>query len=382
MAETHGLLTLGQARSWLVRVKEARRGGVASLDVLLRELRDHLKPVAAPAPAAGELSATVEHDLEEYCSLVLAPNRQRSIEWVRYLFRRFIGLLGPDTLMMTVDKTSIRKVIEILILQGHRALAGAILDNVRPFFAWAADTGRIIKDPTASLTRKTFRLPRSRRRRSLKPVELPVFWNALRAAAVGRRRRTCLALQVILLTGVRVGQLCRALWADIDFADATWTIPYALRKRTHPHGEDAEDFVIPLAPQAMDLFRELKRLAGDSPFVLPGKPGTHIGTGTPLEMLHRLFGSRAHAALRALEGGPFTVHDLRRTMRTQLGRLHVPYDIAERCLDHSISDMDETYDQGDHIDERRAAANLLARYLEEFETIPLEVSETPVAQSQ
>jgi integrase len=64
-----------------------------------------------------------------------------------------------------------------------------------------------------------------------------------------------------------------------------------------------------------------------------------------------------------LPGGPASPHDLRRTMRTHLGKLRVPLHIVERCLNHSLGRIVQTYDQGDYLDERREALEKWDAYL-------------------
>jgi hypothetical protein len=55
-------------------------------------------------------------------------------------------------------------------------------------------------------------------------------------------------------------------------------------------------------------------------------------------------------------------------MRTHLGKLRVPPHITERCLNHSLGRIIETYDLGDYIDERREALERWAAYVENLVT--------------
>ena len=48
-------------------------------------------------------------------------------------------------------------------------------------------------------------------------------------------------------------------------------------------------------------------------------------------------------------------HDLRRTARTGLGKLGIAPHIAEKCLNHSLGQMEAIYDRGDYLPERRDA---------------------------
>lgn len=75
------------------------------------------------------------------------------------------------------------------------------------------------------------------------------------------------------------------------------------------------------------------------------------------------------AGMRKLFSGPAplltfpdprpTCHDLRRTLRTGLARLKVPRDVAERCLNHALPEIEAIYNTHDYEDERREA---LARW--------------------
>ena len=59
----------------------------------------------------------------------------------------------------------------------------------------------------------------------------------------------------------------------------------------------------------------------------------------------------------------FTIHDLRRTMRTHLSKLGINRFVAERCLNHKISDVEGIYDAHDYLEERRVALTNWADFL-------------------
>ena len=61
---------------------------------------------------------------------------------------------------------------------------------------------------------------------------------------------------------------------------------------------------------------------------------------------------------------PWTLHDLRRTMRTGLGRLGVDQEIAELMLNHAVSnELQAVYDRGDYWTRRREAADRWAQHV-------------------
>ena len=86
---------------------------------------------------------------------------------------------------------------------------------------------------------------------------------------------------------------------------------------------------MPLSPTALALFRELRDLAKDqdgkdSPWALASEEADcgHYDDKSLGRAMRRLFENKN--PILTLPGGPASPHDLRRTMRTHLGRLKVP----------------------------------------------------------
>lgn len=71
--------------------------------------------------------------------------------------------------------------------------------------------------------------------------------------AAPMRRRSALAIRILLATAVRSAAPYQAKWADVDLEGAQWHIPKS-------NTGAARD--IPLAPFVVDWFRELQSLAG------------------------------------------------------------------------------------------------------------------------
>jgi integrase len=97
--------------------------------------------------------------------------------------------------------------------------------------------------------------------------ELPSFMAALREredSVAGR------ALEFLILTASRSGEVLGAKWEEVDLANATWTIPASRMKAKREHRT-------PLSPTAADLLRELPTEDGNS-FVFIG-PNSDRGLG-------------------------------------------------------------------------------------------------------
>ena len=78
----------------------------------------------------------------------------------------------------------------------------------------------------------------------------------------GGRRETIIAIQLLMLTGVRPGELRLANWHEFNFDDATWAIPKERMKMRKPH-------VVMRSKQTLTLLKQLKQLTGYQALVLP-----------------------------------------------------------------------------------------------------------------
>jgi integrase len=78
------------------------------------------------------------------------------------------------------------------------------------------------------------------------------------------RRQFKLELHLILLTLVGKSEMLLAQWKDVDLEVGEWQIPIEHSKTGRPH-------VVYLSTQGVRLLKELKSLAGDSAWVLPGR---------------------------------------------------------------------------------------------------------------
>lgn len=135
-----------------------------------------------------------------------------------------------------------------------------------------------------------------------------------------------LGLKLILLTMVRKSELQDAVWDEVDFENAVWSIPKERMKRSKPHA-------VYLGEQSLDILVALKTCAGNSRYLLPSR----YDADAPMS---RATFNRVTTAVvvQAKKAGlplePFTVHDLRRTGSTLLNELEFNSDWIEKCLAH------------------------------------------------
>lgn len=230
----------------------------------------------------------------------------------------------------------------------YPALANDLLRYLRALFAFARRRHLITASPVADFSTRLdaggYEKPRDR---ALDRAEIATLLKSIRESETFGRENA-LAIKLLLALCVRKGELLAAEWEEFDL-DGTdrktgpiWRLPVA-RSKTGA-GID-----IPLPPPVVEWLEMLKGAALGSPYVFPARRKDsrsrydHVGLDTLNVALDRLE--------HDLE--PFTLHDLRRTARTQLAALGVRSEVAERCLNHKLKGVEGTYNVHDYFQERR-----------------------------
>ncbi|MBD5646513.1 MAG: integrase arm-type DNA-binding domain-containing protein [Desulfovibrio sp.] len=158
------------------------------------------------------------------------------------------------------------------------------------------------------------------------------------------------ALKIIPYVFVRSEELRAAPWAEIDLEAATWLIPAERMKKRRPHA-------VPLAPQVVKLFRELREFTGNGPLVFPS---TFSATRclTDVGLLN---------ALRRMGYGKevMSIHGFRAMASTLLNEQGYRPDVIEAQLAHAEKNaVRAAYNHADYLPERRAMMEAWADYLD------------------
>jgi integrase len=355
-------VTLSQARARVEQLREARRAGGVELVETQERIAAELRP--QPLPMAN--GKTVGEVAVEWWK-VLDKQRKRGRREAEPVFKKHIDPVIGHLPLVAVKRSHCAEIVERATNTApvHAAKVLALVKQLLDFGArrFADDD---FSNPALSLKAKDFGVRNTKRKRWLNEEEIVAFWQALEPTdgapeTEADRGKMAAALRLLLVTGLRSGELRLARWQHYDSRALTLTIPVAHQKLTPAQAEDATDFVVPLPQLAASLFEQLKRFAGRSPHVLASASAT-AGVYSEKSIgrfMRRLWkgepssGAVPHPTLKKFP--PASPHDLRRTMRTWLGKLGVAPHIAERSLNHRLGRIVETYDQNDYLPERRLA---------------------------
>ena len=179
--------------------------------------------------------------------------------------------------------------------------------------------------------------------------EVSKFVAALRQ----REAIAALALEFLILTAARSGEVLGATWQEIDLTAAVWTLPAERMKAGEQHR-------VPLVPRAVEILRFIRLLHGSDVgnvaiAKLPIFPGQR---GGPLS-------SMALAMLLRRMEVDATIHGFRSSFRDWAGEVSpFPSDLAEMALAHLVGDATErAYRRGDGFAKRRDLMEAWAAFI-------------------
>lgn len=161
------------------------------------------------------------------------------------------------------------------------------------------------------------------------PVDdMPEFWAKLQQA----QGMGALALQFIIMTACRSGEVRGATWDEVDLDKRLWTIPADRMKGGKSH-------VVPLTDEAIELLKNTPRL---SDYLFTGGRGGRMSDGSVSRVPKKL-------------GYQVTAHGFRSTFKDWT-RLHTAYadEVSELALAHVNNDATrKAYARDDLIEKRR-----------------------------
>ena len=171
--------------------------------------------------------------------------------------------------------------------------------------------------------------------------ELPKFLAALRT----RDGVAARALEFLILTAARTGEVTGATWDEIDFKTATWIIPAGRMKGGKEHR-------VPLSDRAIATLRSVPTEDGN-PHIFIAPRSARLSATAMAAVLVRM-GHREDA----------TVHGFRSSFRDWCAEETKHANIVvEMALAHSIGDkVEAAYRRGDLLLKRRALMTEWARY--------------------
>ena len=157
----------------------------------------------------------------------------------------------------SITYRQLASLLDKVYTQGERKPAPTLAVMLRQWisavFRYAQRKYGLENDPTGAL-KDDIKRPKVKHHSTLGKGEIPAFLDSLEGYK--GNKQTKIALNLLLLTFVRPGELRAARWDEIDWRHKEWNIPAERMKMEKPH-------VVPLFRQVLGLLSELQAHTGE-----------------------------------------------------------------------------------------------------------------------
>lgn len=255
------------------------------------------------------------------------------------LMDRRVDAIGPGDVLGVVAP----------IWNSKRETARRVRQRIGAVMRWSVAEGHRIDNPVDAIGAA---LPKEgQRQKHHKALPYAEVGEAIRMIRATRAHlSTRLALEFLILTACRSGEVRGALWSELDLESATWTIPAERMKSSREHR-------VPLSPQALDVLARARESGNSSVLVFPTERGRTMSNSTMSKLLRE---NRVGAV----------PHGFRSSFRDWASeRTDVPGVVAEMALAHVEKDKTvAAYARSDLFERRRKLMAQWADYLGDIGT--------------
>ncbi len=331
------------SKSWLLKYsieKRAREMGLGpAADISLataRGLRDRhralLKQGVDPlehkqAEKAGKaLERAKAITFKDACARYIAANRagwknlKHAAQWEATLKAYAYPLIGALP-VQSIDTALVMAVLDP-IWSVKPETASRVRGRIESVIGAAKARGEFKGENPATwkghldkLLPKTSKVRKVENHAALPYADLPAFMQELRE----REGIAASAMEFLILTAARTGEVLGATWKEIDFAKSVWTIP-------GPRMKNGKEHQVPLCAPAIDVLKRMRKISACD-FIFFGQSSGRSLSNMALLVL-----------LKRMKRTDITSHGFRSTFRDWAAERGYQDPVAEAALAHSVPD--------------------------------------------
>ena len=257
-----------------------------------------------------------------------------------------------------IEASELLACLRRITARGAIETAHRLKDACGQVFRYAIATGDCTRNPASDLRDALPAVPTRHLAAIVDPKHAAELLRAMGDYAGHPVTRAALALSALLF--LRPGELRQMEWTWVDLDSATVTIPAALMKRRRDEKVNGAPHLVPLAPQAVAIFKELRLLTGHGRYVFPS-----LLTGE-----RPMSENTVNVALRRMgfDRETATAHGFRAMARTMAAeRLGIDPQVIEAQLAHAVGDaLGRAYNRTTFADQRRELMVKWADYLDQL----------------
>lgn len=292
---------------------------------------------------------TVELIIRAWYVGYIEKNRKQPLQIKQQIEADIIPLLG-DKNPEQLHPRDITKALDAIVHRGSPVHANKVLSSLKQAFNYAVSRGDMSSNPAVGIRARDIGGLEKPRERYLTADEIKTLWHFLESDTSKMSMSITTSIKIILLTGVRTGELLLATWDEIDFEQSLWTIPAN-------HNKTGLITKIHLSPFTKNLFRELFAQKTSNFIISNFKTGEALSDKAIAKAVNRI---QDRVAIPQ-----WTPHDLRRTFATLMGEaLHIDPVVIEKCLGHKMPQIMATYNKNEMLPHRKEALEKWSSFIE------------------
>ncbi|MGU1062044.1 tyrosine-type recombinase/integrase [Pseudomonas aeruginosa] len=305
--------------------------------------------------------------------LSLEEGRQTSLEQIGRVFKKDVFPVLRHLTIYDITRAHLLDIIAKVEKRGSLSVA----EKLRTWFTQLLTYATVAipnmgENPAKDLDVVAIPLPPVENNPFLRMNELPVMLQTLRKYR--GRLNTQLGLRILLLTGVRTGELRFATPDQFDLDRGLWMIPVArlkqrklLTKKRRKRVTDIPPYIVPLSVQAQEIVRHLlDNLKPAQVYLIPGD----------WYLKKAISENTLNGALKRMGyEDQLTGHGIRATISTALNEIGYPKKWVDAQLSHADPDkVSATYNHAEYVEQRRVMMQDWADRLDLFEQNQVEVA--------
>lgn len=379
-----GIRIGAKARTWFVayrlpsgKQRRFKLGNMSSMgaEEARRQAKARLGKVASGADPAKERAEERRRSKSQVGDLLDQYLKQQLADGVVAARQEHAALkagFGAKLLQYDLKDIDRRELVEAMDRVAKRARERTPIRNKRPstgegargyfrkcthaFLQWCVNRGLIFANPLAGFRAKRNTNAEKNERqdagRALSQGELGAVWRASDPSTTFGR-----LVRFIMLSGVRREEAASLQWSWIDSDVALIRIPASATKMAREHS-------VPVTGAMAQLLSCSPRTMSKLVF-----PAARVGRGKVIAageegMAVKISGwSKLVPKLAAKAGVDFSLHDLRRSLKTHVRELGFDSDISGLLVGHARNNFEARYDKSQLLAERFKAAEAYAAFI-------------------
>ena len=298
----------------------------------------------------------------DFKALSLEATRQSTLSQIDRIFKKDVLPSLGHRPVLEIARTELVEVLRRIERRKAWTTAEKCRTWFNQMFRYAMVEVGLEMNPAADLDIVAMPRPPVQHNPFLRMDQLPAFLKALRN--YGGDIKTQLGLRLLLLTGVRTGELRSASREQFDLERGLWVIPPVtvkqLQAKLRKENREVPPYIVPLSRQAIEIVRHLLAAAS---------PAQQYLVAHRSDLRKRVSENTFNAALvRIGYKDQLTGHGIRGTISTALNELGYAGEWIEAQLSHcDPNKIRAAYNHAEYVEQRRRMMQNWADRLDQWE---------------